>query len=107
MFSVVNTILLRPLPYRDPSRLLLQTMNVVGRQRHMTTPPDYTYRANNQTFGYLDAYCARAFNPTTGTDPGRLLTLIVSSIFSLTSACVRRLAVGFVRDEEHWARTEW
>ena len=104
MFSVVNTLLLRPLPYRDSSRLLMvQTMNPVRQRTEMTAPPDfYTYRANNRTLEYLDAYYTRSFNLTGGPEPERLLTLIVSPDFFSNLGTPPALGRGFARDEEQW-----
>jgi putative ABC transport system permease protein len=104
MFSVVNTLLLRPLPYRDSARLLLvQTTDTARHRMEMTAPPDfYTYRANNRTLEYLDAYYTRAFNLTGGSDPERLLTLIVSPDFFANLGTPPALGRGFVRDQEQW-----
>src|SRR5713101_5095704 len=50
MFSVVNTLLLRPLPYRDSDRLMsVQTVDAFRRRTPMTSPPDfYDYRGQNR-----------------------------------------------------------
>src|SRR5207247_3689372 len=68
MFSVVNTLLLRPLPYRDASRLLfIQTVDAKERTANLTAPPDfYEYRARNRTLEHLEAFYTRPFNLTGG-----------------------------------------
>src|SRR5262249_40095632 len=58
MFSVVNTLLIRPLPYGEASKLLfIETVDAKGRQAGRTAPPDfYDYRAGNHTLEHLDAF---------------------------------------------------
>jgi predicted permease len=104
MFSVVNTLLLRPLPYHDSDRLLfVQTVNAARRQAGMTAPPDfYTYRANNGTLDHLDAFYTRPFNLTGVAEPERVPTLIVSAGFFSALGTPPVLGRGFVRDDEQW-----
>jgi putative ABC transport system permease protein len=104
MFSVVNTLLLRPLPYHDSARLLFaQTVNAARRQAGMTSPPDfYTYRAKNRTLDHLDAFYTRPFNLTGVVEPERVLTLIVSPGFFNTLGTPPALGRGFVPDDEQW-----
>jgi putative ABC transport system permease protein len=104
MFSVVNTLLLRPLPYHDSAQLLfVQTVNAARRQAGMTAPPDfYTYRANNRTLDHLDAFYTRPFNLTGVAEPERVPTLIVSAGFFSTLGTPPALGRGFVRDDEQW-----
>ncbi len=86
MFSVVNTVLLRPLPYRNPSQLeLVQTIDAVQRQPWGTAPPDfYTYRSQNHTLDSLAAFYLRPRNLSGGTEPERVIALIASSEFLST-----------------------
>ena len=83
MFSIVNTLLLRPLPYREPDRLVsVQTVDGTGRRPYATAPPDfYTYRKETRTLEQLEAYYTGPYNLTGGLDPERLPTLTVSSGF--------------------------
>ena len=104
MFSVVNTLFLRPLPYHDADRLLfVQTVDAARRQVGMTAPPDfYSYRANNRTLDHLDAFYTRPFNLTGVAEPERVPTLIVTAGFFTTLGTPAALGRGFVADDEQW-----
>jgi putative ABC transport system permease protein len=57
MFSVINTVLLRPLPYPDPDRLVW--MNESGDEvanRMLSYPNFVDWRARNQTFEAMSTY---------------------------------------------------
>src|SRR5207245_3728223 len=80
MFSVVNTLLLRPLPYPHASELqLVQTLGEDGGPS-ATAPPDfYEYRARNRSLRSLSSFYSRPFDLTGGEEPERIRILIVSS----------------------------
>src|SRR5438552_791844 len=73
MFSVVNTLLLRPLPYPHASELqLVQTVSEDGRAA-ATAPPDfYEYRARNHSLQSLPSFYSRPFDLTGAVEPARL-----------------------------------
>ena len=104
MFSVVNTVLLRPLPYSDPERLTL-VRPVLDRDRSPATAaaPDFRrYRAENRSFDHLDAFYGRAVNITGGAEPERMTALFVSASFFDNLGVRPPLGRGFVTDEEQW-----
>lgn len=104
MFSIVNTLLLRPLPYEEPAKLVsVETVQTANRGPAATSPPDfYTYRAQNQTLSQLDAFYTRAFNLTGGVGPERIPTLIVSAGFFTTLGTQPGHGRGFVFQDEQW-----
>lgn len=69
MFSVVYSVLWRPLPYQDPSRLMVLLGSAQGRGDRMPVPPgDFNaFRTRGQSFSNLAA--AELWSPTlTGVD---------------------------------------
>src|SRR5262245_63156518 len=50
IFSVLNTVVLAPLPFRDPDQLVMvQTTNAEGRQRGVTFDTFEAWRTNTRT----------------------------------------------------------
>ncbi len=103
MFSIVNTVLLRPLPYPASEELFyLQTMGAAG-QPWATSPPDfYTYRSRTRTLRSLEAYYTRPFNLTGGPEPERLPAMIVAAGFFRTLGVHPALGRDFASDDEIW-----
>ncbi len=106
MFSVVNTVLLRPLPYRDSAALLLlQTVDDAHHQPWGTAPPDfYTYRAQTRTVDHLAAFYLRPRNLTGRQEPERVASLIVSSDFLTSLGIQPEMGRSFAAGEESWGQ---
>jgi putative ABC transport system permease protein len=105
MFSIVNTVLLRPLPYAEPSELVfVQSVDAASRSRTgFTAAPDfYTYRAQNRTLARLDAFYTPPVNLTGGLQPERAVALTVSSGFLATLGIQPAHGRGFVMQDEQW-----
>ena len=82
MFTLVNTLLLRPLPYPDAYRLLrVQTVDADLRDSATAVPDFHEYRARNHSLEGLASYYTRAFDVTGRADPERIRALVVSSDF--------------------------
>src|SRR6266513_2213101 len=87
IFSVVNTVLLRPLPYKNPDALVM----VWDEQTHLGFPKDtpspanfLDWREQNTVFEGMVAMAERSFNLTGAGEPERLDGLRVSAnLFSL------------------------
>ncbi|HTX40028.1 MAG TPA: ABC transporter permease [Bryobacteraceae bacterium] len=65
LFTVVRSVLLRPLPFRDPSRLVMvyehfrdPSMNALGFNYNAVAPADY-YDWRSQTHGFADMAASR------------------------------------------------
>ncbi|HYN85040.1 MAG TPA: ABC transporter permease [Pyrinomonadaceae bacterium] len=103
IFSVVNSVLLRPLPFRDSERLVrvggvnLKTGNGPG----TLSPPDfYDWRERTQSFESLAAYDGWSPSLTGAGDPERLTAGRVSADFFNVLGVDAQLGRAFVRQEE-------
>lgn len=87
IFSVVNTVLLRPLPYKDPDRLVMvwEDASKYGYPRDTPAAANYVdWRDQNQVFEGMAAIADSSFNLTGAGDPERLEGRRVSAnLFSL------------------------
>ena len=75
IFSVVNTVLLRPLPYKDPEQLVMvwEDASKHGYPRDTPAAANYVdWRDQNQVFEGMAAIADESFNLTGAGDPERL-----------------------------------
>ena len=82
MFSVVNGVLLKPLPYRDPERLvrLFESSREPGWERTPVSPATFLdWRSQNQVFEDIAAIQWGSLNVTGAGGPERLPGLRVSA----------------------------
>jgi predicted permease len=104
MFSVVNSVLLRPLPFPQPDRLMyLATLN----SRHGTpvpsslSYPDFIdYRSQNQSFEELASYYGNNYS-LTGVGEAALLRgeVVSASLFKILQV-PPKIGRGFSRDDD-------
>jgi putative ABC transport system permease protein len=82
IFSLVNTVLLRPLPFAEPERLVWTWGEFSGGNRASTSPPDFIdYHAQNQVFDELAAMIFNSFNLTGTGEPERVTGGTVTANF--------------------------
>jgi putative ABC transport system permease protein len=90
IFSVVNAVVLRPLPFRDADRLVVIWGNLhrPGVEEIPGSAGEYVdYRERNHTFDALAAYDTRGVNLTGGGEPERVEGAIVTpALFPLLGA---------------------
>jgi predicted permease len=75
IFSVVNAVVLRPLPYKDPQRLvaLWVGLNQKGFDELEVSAPEFTdFRTRSSSFEHVAAYSAGGFNMTGAGEPERI-----------------------------------
>ncbi|HEU4431965.1 MAG TPA: ABC transporter permease [Pyrinomonadaceae bacterium] len=102
IFSLVNAVVLRPLPYPDPDRLVWAWGNIRnGGNRASVSPLDYLdYRNQNTTFEHLAATMQMPLNLTGSGDPERLMSSIVTGNFFQAFGVTPALGRGFSLDNE-------
>ncbi len=101
IFSVVNTVLLQPLPYDDPGRLMTVRETFVPRFPVFAVAPGSfrEWRAQSTTFEHLVAVQTSAFNLTGGDEPERLPGARVSADFFEMLGVPLALGRGFTAAE--------
>ena len=87
IFSVVNTVLLRPLPYREPERLVMvwEHNRPAGRNQNVINPGNFLdWQAQNSVFDQMAAFYDDQFNLTGNANPEEVPAQIVNvNLFSL------------------------
>jgi putative ABC transport system permease protein len=103
IFSLVNAVVLQPLPYSDPDRLVWAWGNFPGGNRASVSPPDYLdFRNQNKTFEHLGAMFSfgAPVNLTGSGEPERLNASVVSGNFFQAFGVTPALGRGFSLDNE-------
>jgi predicted permease len=105
IFSVVNAILIRPLPVYQPERLVnLHSTSPDGSSFHSFSYPDYVdYRDQNAVFDGLAAYTINTYSMTTTGQSERIFGIVTSENF-FTVMGIRPALGRFYTTEEN--RTE-
>ena len=103
IFSVVNAVLLRPLPFPDPDRLtMVVSVNPAkGFPKFPASPPDFIdWRAQSRVFAEMAAVDGAPYNLSEGTEPERLNGSRVSASFLGVVGVKPVLGRDFLRSEE-------
>ena len=105
IFSVVNTVLLRPLPYQDPDKLVVLWEKQDQIDQQSPSLPDFIdWRERNQSFEQMAVARRDNINLTGAGEPERLLVRQVTANFFATLGVTPQIGQSFSTDEEH-ART--
>src|SRR2546430_106561 len=104
MFSVVDALLLRSLPYRDPQRLVsfFEDLAKLGYPRIRVSPPTYLdLKAQTRVFEDVAAMNETAFNFSRGTTGARQLSgaLVTYNLFAVLGA-QPLIGTTFLADED-------
>ncbi len=104
IFSLVNAVMLRPLPFPEPERLVWVYGNVRnGVNRASVSPVDFLdYRNQNKTFEQFAASYSMNFPATLtgGGDPERFQASVISGNYLETFGVAPALGRGFTLDNE-------
>ncbi|MBO0720538.1 MAG: ABC transporter permease [Blastocatellia bacterium] len=103
LFSVVNALILRPLPYRDPARLvqLWQDDRNTGNAETPVSNADFlAWRAQARSFTYLTAHNLRPATLSTGDGTIEVPGVFVAGNFFTTLGVTPRLGRSFTTEEE-------
>jgi putative ABC transport system permease protein len=101
IFSVVNGVLLRPLPYEEPERLVLLTEYATGFGEMTLSYPNFTdWRAHNRVFEKIGVYNQQSYNLTGSGEVERLRAAQMSA--DLFDALRVKAALGrtYTNDED-------
>jgi len=82
MFSVLNSVVLRPLPYPEPGQLLLirSQFPALGFDRFWVSVPEFVeYRDQNRSFEQVGGYRAGAVNLGTSDQPRRVTSALATA----------------------------
>ena len=103
IFSVVDGVLLRPLPYPEPNRIVSvsQTVRSTGRDRQSSSPANYIdWAAQNSVFSHMAAATGLPGNLTQGARPQRVpIATATASMFQLfaTNPLLGRTLLPLIR----------
>jgi len=84
IFSAVNAVLLRPLPFRDPDQLVIvwEDATFAGFPRNTPAPANYVdWKTQNQSFADMAASHESSFNLTGDGEPERVAAYSVNANF--------------------------
>jgi putative ABC transport system permease protein len=99
IFSVVNAVLLQPLPYREPERLVMiweSALNTNNRQNPVA-PGNYNYwRSQSRSFADMAAYVSQPLNLIGSGEPERVSATLCSDNLLQVMGVPPLLGTGFV-----------
>jgi predicted permease len=103
IFSVVNTVLLKPLPFKDPDRLVMvwEENAKLGFPKDTPAPANFIdWRDQNQTFEGMVAIASATFNLTGVGEPQKIEGQRVSANFFSLLGVEPALGRAFISEED-------
>lgn len=103
IFSVVNAVLLRPLPFQKPEELVIvwEDATFVGFPHNTPAPANYVdWKAQNQSFVDMAASHEDSFNLTGDGEPERVSAYAVNANFFPLLGVQPLLGRGFLNEED-------
>jgi predicted permease len=101
IFSMVNAVLLRPLPYREPDRLVMLWEQDRKGNDSFVAPADFQdWRRQNRSFDVVAAFIHTTFSITGGDRPERVAGELVSADLFRVLGIAPALGRSFVAEDE-------
>ena len=101
MFSVVDAVLLRPLPFADPAQLVAVNVTRPGVPLDYVSYPDLRdWRSGTHSFSELAGYAGQSVNLTGRAEPTRVVGAFVSANFFPMLGVQPSVGRGFVAGED-------
>jgi putative ABC transport system permease protein len=103
IFSIVNTVLLRPLPFKDPDKIVMiwETNPKKGVERSIVSPANYLdWKARNHVFENIVAWRFWFFNLTGTEEPERIQGFQVGADYFQLLGVRAALGRTFLPEEE-------
>jgi putative ABC transport system permease protein len=103
IFSVIHAVLLNPLPYDDPERIVLLLESNPGRgfPQFSVSPPNYTdWKKDSTSFEHMASIDRGDFNYTGGPEPERLSGARVASSFFAVMGATPAMGRTFLPDDD-------
>jgi putative ABC transport system permease protein len=101
IFSVLNAVVLRPLPYADPDRLVMVWETGPGNDKRSAAPGNFVdWRTQTTSFSDMAAMFYGNFNLTGIGDPERVNGATVTSNFMTTLGVTPQLGRSFQPDDD-------
>jgi len=101
IFSVVNAVLLRPLPYAEPDRLVILWEKGATQDTSVSYPNFLDWREQNHAFEQVAAFRRDSFNLVGTGEPERLAGRMVSANFFSTLGAKFLKGRDFPSEEDH------
>ena len=100
IFSVINGVLLKPLPFHEPDRVVRVT-NIRDGGRMVSSVPDYVdFKAQTRSFSSLSALDVTSMNLTGGSEAERVTAARVSATFWSLLGVSPAIGRGFAPNED-------
>jgi putative ABC transport system permease protein len=103
IFSVIDGVLLRPLPFKDPGSLVMvwETNRAQGRDRNVVSPANYLdWRAQNSTFSDIGSYIDWHANLTGVDEPVEVGVSIATASFFTVLGVAPELGRVYTPEED-------
>ncbi|MFL5416169.1 MAG: ABC transporter permease [Myxococcales bacterium] len=102
VFSIVDGVLLKSLPFRDPDRLVRVESISEDKVSNASQPDFLDYRTQSRTVSPMAAYSVRSANLTAaGSEPVRIQLARVSAVWFDLLGVAPRMGRGFHAEEEN------